>query len=429
MTDSDRWEEAPEDEEYAGETAKEELEAKMERLEQLYEEDREQISFEWCESIREAGKVYRETESLEAVGEALDTDEATSHEAVALYLLMFEAQPEDSGSQDLDASQKASNTAIKFFREHTDPEEFAAASDEHDSEEYRGRICEFVGSLYRYGNPEDMELTKPPVASTLKTPNELLADQISSFTESASRSFVRSQQQMASRALQSFQNGFRKRLADSISSMGLFSASFRPFLDTLQEHYDEIQAAIVDGVHNFEAPEDYNPEGVEINEQAQNVAVRTVEGFLRQIVEEELTDLFPYLDQLHYGLEHYKNEEYILPCYAFTFALEGIMEQLCREQKIELEAGKDYYNIDTKVSAFAMAYSNLSSGYYGVETGEVTPQLESFLHHRNALAHGDPNAVIDENIATVAMLFVMLALYPTLELLSDDEEENESSNQ
>ena len=90
------------------------------------------------------------------------------------------------------------------------------------------------------------------------------------------------------------------------------------------------------------------------------------------------------------------------------------MHWICEnDESIEPDREKDgraIYNADTKRKVLARHYRQTRSEP-SIDTGQFIGNLETFYDHRNAIMHDDPDAHIDMNLATVAVLFCSLSLY------------------
>lgn len=72
------------------------------------DEQRQQVSYEWCETIRDAGERYRELKNIDGVVEDMSQPEDDIREALTVYRLIFEEPP---GT----AAAIASRTSRAFF--------------------------------------------------------------------------------------------------------------------------------------------------------------------------------------------------------------------------------------------------------------------------------------------------------------------------
>jgi hypothetical protein len=117
------------------------------------EERMEQVSFEWVETIRGAGELYRRTEDVDSVVEGFDLSEEKAREALTVYRLVF---------------QEESNSAIRsvlagqtYFSLEQDIEEDYEGEEESDYT-VEELLCEYVGALYLSYDIEQQSVGSPP---------------------------------------------------------------------------------------------------------------------------------------------------------------------------------------------------------------------------------------------------------------------------
>ena len=132
----------------------------MENVKERRRERREQASYEWVETVREAGELYRELENVKAVSDELNRSEETTEEALTVYRLIFKDPPEKVAS-------KASKPGRAHFSLERDVE---TAIDEDEEEPVADLLREYIGAVYLeydigqqpVGDPPDEET--PPMA-------------------------------------------------------------------------------------------------------------------------------------------------------------------------------------------------------------------------------------------------------------------------
>jgi hypothetical protein len=128
----------------------------METIEERRRERREQVSFEWVESIREAGELYRKLEDIDAVSDELNRPEERIREAVTVYRLIFEEPPEE-------VAVKASSPGRAFFSLEQDVTE---ELDDDEEEPIEDLLREYVGAVYLEHNVDEEPIGEPPEGST-----------------------------------------------------------------------------------------------------------------------------------------------------------------------------------------------------------------------------------------------------------------------
>lgn len=128
----------------------------FEAMEQSRRECREQVSYEWVETIRAAGELYREANTIDAVSKELNRPEASTREALTIYRLVFE-DPSD------EVTAKASDVGRAYFSLKEDVSE---AVDEDEEEETEDLLCEYVGAIYLKHDINEESVGDPPEKST-----------------------------------------------------------------------------------------------------------------------------------------------------------------------------------------------------------------------------------------------------------------------
>jgi len=128
----------------------------MEAIEERRRERREQVSFEWVESIREAGELYRESADIGTVSEELNRSEERISEAVTVYRLIFEEPPQE-------VAVKASTPGRAYFSLEQDVTE---ELDDDEEEPIEDLLREYVGAIYLEHNLDEEPIGEPPEAST-----------------------------------------------------------------------------------------------------------------------------------------------------------------------------------------------------------------------------------------------------------------------
>ncbi len=152
----------------------------MEEMEDRREKRREQVSFEWCETIRQAGELYRDLEDIESVSEEVEHSEEDVREALTVYRLIFEEPPTT-------VSTKVASLGQAFFTVGKDVEE-AAETIELD-EPVEQILREYVGTVYLDYEVEDesvgdpVERTAPSFPLDIDTVRETIEESITPPTK------------------------------------------------------------------------------------------------------------------------------------------------------------------------------------------------------------------------------------------------------
>lgn len=360
----------------------------LETLRQKREEQQRLVEFRWCETIREAGHLYQETEDVSQVVEDLGLDEDRAREALKLFQLIY--------SYPLDvASTRGYMAGIRFFVRENSIEE-VAEEDDWSVEAAKDYVREFVGALYQEHDLSSVELEDPPREFTGGVPAEKLAETID-----------RVDWEPVNKGMQRLERTLQGVLAD---------IDFGDIIASIREHYLEVQQALENGIQNFDNPENYEINDVEIDNRAQQVGVESVASLLKDLEESDEEELDDYIGRIDRGLEAYLNEEFMLPCFIFISVQDGLMDILCSDQG-KTPDGNGYYTSSQKRQALKEAYEEIDHGYYGVDADKIEANLEDFWDHRNAIMHGSLTAYFDENISTISLLFLMFTLYTILEVV------------
>lgn len=134
----------------------------FEEMQQRRDEHREQVTFDWCETIREAGERYRDTEDVDAVADDLELDRDEVRKALTVYRLRFEEPP---GT----AAMIAGEAGCGFYALDGDVDEAVDLEDRDDTVE--NLVREYVGAVYleydvneeSVGDPVERDVPALPV--------------------------------------------------------------------------------------------------------------------------------------------------------------------------------------------------------------------------------------------------------------------------
>lgn len=146
-----------EDEEPSSEADFEEL---MEAIQEERQERQEQVSFEWVETVREAGELWRDGEDVETVAEETDLSLEKTKEALTVYRLIF-VDPSD-------VAMKASRPSRAYFSLEQELKE--ELDEENEDEPVEDLLREYVGALYLDHDIEDLPVGEPPEEETPPLP-------------------------------------------------------------------------------------------------------------------------------------------------------------------------------------------------------------------------------------------------------------------
>lgn len=134
----------------------------LEEMQARREEQRAQVTYEWCETIRRVGERYREREDVEAVANNLSKPKDEIREAFTVYRLIFQEPP---GT----VAMIASRTGRAFFTIDTDVTEAIDLDVLNDPVEELVR--EYVGAIYLeydvneepVGDPVERDVPERPI--------------------------------------------------------------------------------------------------------------------------------------------------------------------------------------------------------------------------------------------------------------------------
>lgn len=132
------------------------IEDLMESIREAREERKEQVSFEWVETVREAGERYRDIQEVETVAEEMKQSVETTREALTVYRLIFE-NPSDVALKATDPS-RAYFSIEQDIDDEYDPEDVDEPAEE--------LLREYVGALYLDHDIEELPVGDPPDETT-----------------------------------------------------------------------------------------------------------------------------------------------------------------------------------------------------------------------------------------------------------------------
>jgi hypothetical protein len=132
------------------------LEELIEAIQEEREERQEQVSFEWVETVREAGKLWRDMEGVEPVAEGTDLSLEMTREALTVYRLIFE-DPSD-------VAMKAARPSRAYFSLEQELDE--GLDEDGEGEPVENLLREYVGALYLNHDIEELPVGEPPEEET-----------------------------------------------------------------------------------------------------------------------------------------------------------------------------------------------------------------------------------------------------------------------
>ncbi|EMA46082.1 hypothetical protein [Halococcus saccharolyticus] len=401
----------------------------------LREENIQRVSFEYCETAKRVGQRYWRGEEgfdISHLTDEFDLSESEVRSGASTYYLIYDVPPQDLEG----VSDGAYSVMVKYFRDLQSVEELA---DEEESglETVRCRVREYVGGVLKHTRPEEVDLNE---VDELPPPPRTLSERLSGAREfrSPDVSGLHSAMETATSVMETAESVARAtRTSDAMararrSTQFLQSAEYRNALRGLRvpsnavrntaelgeavrrlnqrisfqnigrRAREYITRAILEGITNFDSPADYDPDSVEVNPFVKDHGLDELNTFCDVIEEEADDELDAYLDRTLTGMAAYEQGDYITATFLFISVQDGLMAALCQWEHGPPSDG--YYRADEKRETL----QEVSTGYYGIEEHQLVGILGGFYDHRNAIMHGDPVAYFDENIATIALLFLVM---------------------
>lgn len=196
----------------------------------------------------------------------------------------------------------------------------------------------------------------------------------------------------------------------SIDLEGLVEA-----VDSIQKE-KQLAEAITEGISNFDPPESYNPDSVNVRYGAIEVGKNALSTFIEVIDqgESEFDQLRSYKHRPQSGLDAFESDRPIEAIFVFISVRDGLMTVLADSQGRSPDGS--YYRRYQKENALEDAVEDHLLGL--VDPDDVVDAVDDFYAHRNEIMHGGPNAQFDDKIAAISLLLLMLTLYSTLNELA-----------
>lgn len=357
-----------------------------------FEEYLRSISFEWCQTMRKAGSVYRDKDSLTETANELGISIDRAREAVAAYIHIYTY----NGDPDADITVTSGEEyGLRYFRDsEVDPEDIFEdiTWKELDSpEEVREKIRIFVAHRTKDIDLEEIDLNQ----DIPQTPNRTLPST------------------QAIQTVQEITAQVNAALGETIQNI------MQPLHRALQEidfeairEQQRIRSALQSGIYGLDSPSSYNPDTTSIDEETKSVGMAALANFILNVNESNINDLDDYIDRLEYGLERYKEEDYIASTLVFLSVQDGFLDLI--NQQTGNQPSGSHYTYSERQDALEDEFPEI----FGIQSQDVASQWGNFLDHRHKIMHGDPDAHLDENIASVALVFLVLAMYTALKLLN-----------
>jgi hypothetical protein len=350
------------------------------------------VDFDWCQTIRKAGRMHRDKDPIYKVSDELDIDDDDAREAMVVAQIIFNSPPEE-------ASATAYNTGYRFFVEGQDAESIASDSD-RSIDEVKNAIREFVGTVYIDRSIEETELTTPPDEFEGKSPGQkafdaLIQSGISQEIEQISESF---------------------RPIDITADIDL-----SPILSSLSSYQDVVNQELEKAIQELDSPEEYDAQKVNIDTIAANEGERVLSKFIDELDDYKDKEIGGLQDRLQHGYDAYQDDEYMLSCFVFISVQDGLMTHLCTKRD-EMEPNDNgFFEIEKRIPSLKKCYNEVERDFEGLEWSDIEEHVDYFVQHRNRIMHGNPKAFFDENIAIISILFLDFTIFTVLEWSEEDQ--------
>ncbi|WP_135665810.1 hypothetical protein [Halorhabdus rudnickae] len=212
------------------------------------------VDFDWCQIVREAGRMHRDYDPIYKVSDELDIDEEEAREAMIIAQIIFNSPPEE-------VSARAYNTGYRFFVEEQDAESIASDST-RSIDEVKKEIREFVGTVYLGSDVEETELTTPPDEFEGESPGRKAFDALI--------------QSGVSQEIEQIGKSFRP--IDITAGIDL-----SPILSSLSSYQDVVNQKLREAIQELEPPEGYDPQKVHIDKISLNEGERVLVKFIDEL--------------------------------------------------------------------------------------------------------------------------------------------------
>ena len=186
------------------------------------------------------------------------------------------------------------------------------------------------------------------------------------------------------------------------ANTGKFNEFLKSMGEQMQKLVEQYKKAIEEGINNFESPEKYRPEAVQLHPWTEELALR--EGF--DLLEKLKANHFSYMyNRYNKGLTAHIGGEYQLSIFTFLSMIDGMLKEFCKLHK------ENDCRYNRKYPTFEQSLNHLIKHYQFevfVKSQKFKERLDAFFAHRHQIMHGDRYTHFDKNISTVALLFLAL---------------------
>ena len=189
----------------------------------------------------------------------------------------------------------------------------------------------------------------------------------------------------------------RKKLAEFMKACYEVIENVKQRLPTIVAQY---KRALSEGFDNFDPPETYDPIRVQLHPWTLELALS--EGY--RLLDDLGNSKFAFmLDRYRKGFNAYLSQEYQLSTFTFISMVDGMIKRFCEMHR------NDDCQYTGVYPTFEKGLQHLRKHYkfeIFVGTGKFEKKLRAFFKHRNEIMHGGEHSFFDENVSTIALLFL-----------------------
>lgn|SRR5487761_772351 len=169
--------------------------------------------------------------------------------------------------------------------------------------------------------------------------------------------------------------------------------------------YGEI---LVSGLKNFEYPEKYDSQKVEVNE----IFRQTANDMAKDVLDRMRKGKFSHLSERYErGLDAHKTRDYQSSLFCLFSVIDGLLRSYFYQHN-------DYFEIANKYPTFDQLFDHFKTHYIEkeifVHPEELDEILKKLFKHRHEIVHGGKKAFFDENLSVIALMVIAL-VYNTVE--------------
>lgn len=345
----------------------------------------EDFTFGECREIKKIGEEFRES-SIEEITDNYNLSEDFVEEAVESYIALVTEPAEMT-------SIGAIIHGTKFFSGRKSISEISEEEDESSEDKIKENIRKFLSATKEETKdieldrelpesenyPERFEQIREETDKILKA-SEIKIGQVVDFTE--------------------ITGSLMSSIFEPLNRMG-------EILDELQRQAQEAKKAIENNISNFQPPAKYDPDKIDVDEKARNIAESEFGNFILELDNCGEKELESYIDRLVVAYESLQNGNYHATIFITLSVQDGLMHWICEENNVSYDdTTKQTFKHETKINTLFGRFNNS----WNINKGHFCKNLKNFWPHRHAIMHGDSEAEFDDNIATISILFLIMTL-------------------